>query len=101
MIEFKDGYHPITNDCIWKSGLKDEEALMFVWQGRSSPEGQDSARVRFVMKETNRLKDNRQPLMISKLWVRWFKHGIIIAIYFITTIFAAYIAYLVWMATRM
>lgn len=88
LIEFKDGYHPITNDAIWRSRDGTGPAVMFVWQGRSSPEGQDPRRVPFIMKETNRLKDNGQPLHVSRLWLRWLRHGAFFTIYgVILTIF--------------
>ena len=96
MVEFKDGYHPMTNDCIWRPGKGHGDAVMFVWQGRSAPEGQDNARVRFTMKESNRLKDNAQPLSVSRLWYRWFRHGIRFAIIGIIYVIILYIAYGIW-----
>jgi len=101
LIECKDGYHPITNDAIWKAGESDDEAVMFIWHGRSSPEGQNEARVRFVMKETNRLKENRQPIKVSKLWVRRVKQVIVNAVWFFIFAFVIYVAYLIWAASRM
>lgn len=95
MIEFKDGYHAVTTDCIWRPGKEGGEAVMFTWQGRSSPEGQDAKRVPFVMKETNRLKDNHQPLSVSRLWVRWARHGVRFAILGIVYGLILYISYVV------
>ena len=100
LIEFKDGYHPITNDAIWRSGAG-EDAVMYVWQGRSSPEGQSNDRVRFVMKETNRLKDNRQPIKVSKLWSRYIKHAIYAGIWLLAIAFMSYVVYIFYTASRM
>lgn len=100
-IECKDGYHVISNDAIWKSGDRDEEAVVFIWQGRSSPEGQDPKRVRFALKETNRLKDNRQKIMVSRLWVRHAKTIIKAFVWFLVAFFTIYIVYLVNEASRL
>ena len=74
-VEFRDGYHPVVNTGIWRSGDRDEEACIFVWQGRSSPEGQDASQVRFFMKKCNRLKDNRQAILVSTIWWRYAKNA--------------------------
>lgn len=71
MVEFRDGYHTLSNDCIWRSGDRDDEAVVFVWQGRTSPEGGTSERVRFAMKETNRLRDHHSPVLVSRMWWRY------------------------------
>ena len=95
IVEFRDGYHPISNETVWRPGTRDSEPCVYVWQGRTSPEGSSKERVRFVMKETNRLKDNRQPILVSKLWVRWLKQGIIVTAWLVGIAVALYVAYVI------
>lgn len=98
-IEFRDGYHPITNDCIWRSGERNDESVMFIWQGRSSPEGQDPSKVRFFIKKNNRLKDNRQPLLVSRFWYRQFKKAVWTCVWTGVFIFLLYVGYTIYIAT--
>lgn len=98
-VEFRDGYHPIDNTSIWRCGDRDDEAVVFVWQGRSSPEGQDASKVRFFMKKTNRLKDNRQPLLVSRFWWRQAKRVIKSCVWIGVFIFLCYVGYTIYIAT--
>ncbi len=88
MVEFLDGYHILSNDCIWRPSAEDGEATVFVFQGRSTPVGGDPSRVRFVMKETNRLRDNRQSVRVSLMWTRY----LILAIKYIAVAAAVFFA---------
>lgn len=101
MVEFRDGYHTLSNSSIWRGGSVDKDAICIVWQGRSSPEGQGAAEVRFAMKESNRLKDNRQPIGVSKLWIRYAKAGIKASIVTVAFIFVTYIIFLAVAATQL
>lgn len=91
LVEFLDGFHPITNDAIWSDGSG--EGYVFIWQGRSSPEGQGDAKVRFSMKVTNRLKDVRDPIVASRRWLRIFRRGVKFGIIATAVIFVIYFSW--------
>jgi len=72
IVEEPDGFHPLTNDCIFRAGIGagEEEPVVFIWQNRTSPEGQDPERARATLKQVNRMKDHRQPVPVSRRWQR-------------------------------
>ena len=53
-IELDDGNHPVTSHSVWRDRSHDSDAIMFVRQGVSAPEGDDASTQ--VVYETDRLK---------------------------------------------
>lgn len=71
-IELQDGNHPISNQGIYPHNQRDWPAIMLVWQGVVSPEGESSDLpiVTATNLEADTTKVHKQKPAVSKRWVR-------------------------------
>lgn len=72
LVEMKDGYHPITNDSVFRDRERKDDAIVVIWQGVAAPEGANQTRQFitdvFVDIEIKKMAHDRKK--VNKIWHR-------------------------------